>query len=173
MSSLICLFWSLFELNKRTKNSQHGTINCWILLIRSSIYSYMYIFKQHGQSLIYYWAFSFKVQKVIKKKVFYVCGFQYLNNNNIFDMYFYNTQIRIFIILKIEQQFLDTTTKHILPLCVLVCVSYFFQISIWMWMATISSSSLSRQMLVFVAKLICKSRMLSLNFTFLIINILR
>ena len=31
--------------------------------------------------------------------------YQCLNNNNTFDMYFYNIQIRIFKILKIEQQY--------------------------------------------------------------------
>ena len=38
-------------------------------------------------------------------------SFQCLNNNNVFDTYFYNIQIRISIILKIEQQYLNTATK--------------------------------------------------------------
>ena len=39
-------------------------------------------------------------------------GFQYLNNNNISDTYFYNTQICIFTILKTKQQYLNTATKQ-------------------------------------------------------------
>ena len=39
-------------------------------------------------------------------------GFQYLNNNNISDTYFYNTQICISTILKTKQQYLNTATKQ-------------------------------------------------------------
>ena len=41
-------------------------------------------------------------------------NFQYLNNNDISDTYFYNTQTRIFTTLKTEQQYLNIPTKHAL-----------------------------------------------------------
>ena len=43
-------------------------------------------------------------------------SFQYLNNNNAFDTYFYNIQIRISTILKIEQQYLNTATRWALKI---------------------------------------------------------
>ena len=51
----------------------------------------------------------------ISRAVWYSClnnSFQCLNNNNTFDMYFYNTQTRIFTTLKIEQQYLNIATKR-------------------------------------------------------------
>ena len=47
-----------------------------------------------------------------------------VNNNNIFDMYFYNTQICIFTTLIIEQQYLNTAIKRNLTFVVFlnVCV---------------------------------------------------
>ena len=48
--------------------------------------------------------------------IFFHCclnnNFQYLNNNNIFYVYFYNIQTCIFITLKIEQQYLNTITEQ-------------------------------------------------------------
>ena len=45
-------------------------------------------------------AFEFGIKTVIS-----------VNNNNTFDMYFYNTQICISTLLKTQQQYLNTTTK--------------------------------------------------------------
>ena len=51
-------------------------------------------------------AFEFGIKTVIS-----------VNNNNTFDMYFYNIQICIFTTLIIEQQYLNTAIKWDLTFC--------------------------------------------------------
>ena len=54
---------------------------------------------------------------IIQTTIYHYLGIVWyllLNNNNTFDMYFYNTQICIFTTLKIEQQYLNIATKQAL-----------------------------------------------------------